>query len=219
MQGWIDWLNHPLIVALGNSLSVAEVFGFVTGLWAVWLTARGSIWNFPIGIANCALLLWLFFASRLFADASLQVMFIILNVIGWWFWATGGKAARSGMALPVRAAGAGERVAIVLACLALIGILYAGLTAIKGSIPVFDATITALSVVAQWLLNRKILENWIIWILTDVISVPVYLYKDLYLIAILYVLFLILACRGYQLWRRELTIRQGMAAAQPALAA
>ena len=86
MQMIIEWLNQPLVTALGATLSVVEVVGFVTGLLAVWLTARRNIWNFPIGIANGALLFVIFFNARLFADAGLQILFIVLGLAGWWFW-------------------------------------------------------------------------------------------------------------------------------------
>jgi len=196
----VEQLNQPLLTALGVTLSVVEVFGFVTGLWAVWLTARRSIWNFPIGIINCSLLIMLFVDARLFADAGLQVMFIILSLAGWWFWLTGGVTKRKS----IRAATPGEYISIAVSVVVLVGSLYGVLTWAKGSIPVLDALITSLSIVAQWLLNRKILETWLLWIVTDIISIPVYLYKELYLIAILYAVFLVLACRGYQLWRREM---------------
>ncbi|WP_303980758.1 nicotinamide riboside transporter PnuC [Dongia mobilis] len=214
MQMIIDWLNQPLLTALGATLSVVEGVGFVTGLLAVWLTARRNIWNFPIGIANGALLFLLFFDARLFADAGLQIMFIILGFAGWWFWLTGGVSRRK----TIRAATMVERLGTALAVLLLVGSLYAFLTWVKGSIPVLDALITSLSIVAQWLLNRKILETWLLWIATDIISIPVYLYKELYLIALLYAVFLVLACRGYQLWRQEMLLSQGRAVPRAALA-
>ena len=83
----------------------------------------------------------------------------------------------------------------------------------KGSIPVFDALITALSLVAQWLLNRRKLENWIFWIGVDLISVPVYAFKELYLIAGLYAVFLLLCVRGYRSWKHDLEITQESAKA------
>ncbi|MBK8157855.1 MAG: nicotinamide mononucleotide transporter [Rhodospirillaceae bacterium] len=215
MQIILDWLNQPLFSALGGTLSVVEVFGFATGLLAVWLTACRNIWNFPIGIANGALLFALFFDARLFADAALQILFIILGLAGWWFWLTGGVSKRK----TIRASSPIEHLWTVLSVVILVGVLYAILTWLKGSIPIFDALITALSIVAQWLLNRKILETWLLWIATDIISIPVYLYKELYLIALLYMVFLVLACRGYQLWRREMLFGQAHKVPRAALAA
>lgn len=213
MQMVIDWLNQPLLTALGATLSVVEVVGFVTGLLAVWLTARRNIWNFPIGIANGALLFLMFFDARLFADAGLQIMFIILGLAGWWFWLTGGVTKRR----TIRTSSTIERLWIAASVVILVGLLYVVLTWAKGSIPLFDALITSLSIVAQWLLNRKILETWLLWIATDFISIPVYLYKELYLIALLYAVFLVLACRGYQLWRQEMMLSPGQTVPRAAM--
>src|ERR1700753_404875 len=124
MHSWTDWLNHPVLNFWGSTMSAAEVFGFVTGVWAVWLTARGSIWNFPIGIANSALLLLLFFEGRLFADASLQVMFILLGFSGWWFWAS----KRDVPSLAIRAATTIERIVILLSTVFITAALYIILT-------------------------------------------------------------------------------------------
>src|SRR5262245_43854298 len=85
------WLSLPALTWGATQLSVAEVLGFATGLWCVWLVARKHVWNFPVGIANAALLLLIFFHSRLFADAALQVLLITLNIRGWIQWTRGGK--------------------------------------------------------------------------------------------------------------------------------
>ncbi|HTE40821.1 MAG TPA: nicotinamide riboside transporter PnuC, partial [Steroidobacteraceae bacterium] len=186
MPSLIAFLNSPAFSVLNQALSVAEVLGFATGLWCVWLTARKSILNFPVGIANSALLLLLFSQTRLFADATLQILFIVLSARGWWLWAQ----VDQGVELPI--SNAPRRIfsaAIVLSLLlsATIGGL---LFVVRGSIPVFDGLITGLSLVAQWLLNRRLVQSWYWWIAVDVISIPVYIYKELYLIALLYAVFL-----------------------------
>jgi len=197
--GVLDALNAPAFALFATPLSYAECFGFLTGIVCVWLTARRNIWNFPVGIANCALLLLLFFDARLFADAGLQVMFIALGVRGWWQWCRHGER----LAPPVTAASRADVVNHVIAAVVLTLALFVLLTVAKGSVPIFDALITALSLVAQWLLNRKRLQTWYWWIAVDVISIPVYAYKELYLIALLYVMFLCLCIVGLVSWRAE----------------
>ena len=195
----LDALNTPAFVWFATPLSYAECFGFLTGIVCVWLTARRNIWNFPVGIANCALLLLLFFDARLFADAGLQIMFIGLGVRGWWQWSQHGARP----APPVNSASLADNIRHVGAGVVLTLVLFVLLTYAKGSIPIFDALITAMSVVAQWLLNRKTLQSWFWWIAVDVISIPVYVYKDLYLIALLYAVFLGLCVVGLVSWRAE----------------
>lgn len=197
----LPWLNTPALSFLGNPLSNAEVFGFATGLLCVWLTVRKSIWNFPIGILNCALLFFLFWEGRLFADASLQILFIALGLHGWWQWIHG----RTNHVITVSSLSTKGLLTASIGTVALTGTLFMILTMAKGSIPVFDGLITALSLVAQYLLNQRKLESWFFWIAVDVISIPVYAYKGLYLIAILYGIFLVLCVLGYREWHRSMT--------------
>src|SRR5690242_18776253 len=68
-----------------------EALGFVTGAWCVWLTVKEHIWNFPIGLANSAFYLIVFLQARLFADSTLQILYIILGVYGWYWWLKGGE--------------------------------------------------------------------------------------------------------------------------------
>jgi len=201
IRALLDWLNSPALLLLATPLSIAECLGFATGIACVWLAARNNIWNFPLGIANSALLLLLFFHARLFADAGLQVMFIALNLRGWWQWARHG----TGAVLAVTSASDSQlRIALIGSLVSTLA-LAALLTLAKGSVPVFDASITALSLVAQWLLNRRVLQNWWWWMAVDVISIPVYIYKGLYLIALLYAVFLVLCISGYRSWRSALS--------------
>lgn len=199
MEALAAMLNTPVATVLGYGLTAGEAAGFASGLWCVWLAAQGRVLNFPVGIFNSALLLVIFGEARLFADAALQVMFILLGVEGWWRWV---RAARREEG-PVRHATRAEGVAAVASVAALFGLILPVLGWARGSVPVFDATITALSVVAQVMLNTRRVESWYLWVLVDLISVPVYLAKGLYLIALLYLVFLGLAVRGAWEWRRE----------------
>jgi nicotinamide mononucleotide transporter len=195
----LEWLELPLLRLWGNALSNGEVLGFATGLACVWLAAQKNVWNFPFGIANCALLLILFLDARLFADSGLQLVFIALNVRGWWQWARGVELREE----PVTAASGRQLLRFTLYGLALSAALAAALAYARGSVPVFDGLITGFSLLAQWLLNRKVLQNWLYWMAVDVVSIPVYAYKGLYLIALLYLIFLLLCIEGYRVWRRQ----------------
>lgn len=195
----LAWLGSPALEFGATRLSMAECLGFATGILCVLLTARRSIWNFPVGIANCALLFLLFFESRLLADAALQMAFIALSLRGWWQWARHGAAP----VRPITKATSSELVRACAASMLLLLLLVPILWYARGSVPVFDGSITALSLVAQWLLNRKVMQNWYWWMAVDVISIPVYIYKELYLIALLYFVFLVICVAGYRAWRME----------------
>jgi nicotinamide mononucleotide transporter len=195
-----SWLNSPAVVFGATQLSTAEVLGFTTGLACVWLAARQSIWNFPVGIANSALLLLLFFHARLFADAGLQLLFITLGVRGWWQWSSRARQPDKLVSDASPATWALCSIAAVLLWICLLPLL----SKAGGSLPFFDALIASLSVVAQWLLNRRVLQTWWWWIAVDVISIPVYVYKELYLVALLYAVFLALCMAGYLSWRKQM---------------
>lgn len=208
----LTWLATPALTLGATRLSIAEVLGFATGLWCVWLAARAHIANFPVGIANCALLLLLLFNAGLFADAALQVLFISLGIRGWILWSRFGRDTTTAVST------ATFRLLTISVLLA--ATLWAAFVPLLdkagGSLPIFDALIASLSVVAQWWLNRKILQSWWWWIAVDLVSIPVYVARDLYLIALLYCVFLGLCVFGYRGWRAELHRSRSTPAPLPA---
>lgn len=196
-------------------LDLTEALGFVTGAACVWLTVRQHIWNFPLGIANNAFLAILFLDRALYADMTLQLVYILLGLHGWYSWLRGG---RGHAALAVSRA----TPALLLALAALVALGTAGmipvLQAVAGKAPFWDALTTALSLAAQYLLNRKRLENWYLWLAVDLIYIPLYLATGLPLTALLYALFLALCVAGWRAWRRDLA-RAGQPQAAEAVAA
>lgn len=191
-------LTQPLLTAGNMPVSVGDLAGFITGVICVWLTARGNVWNFPIGILNSGILGLVFLQQRLFADASLQMVFIVFGGLGWWKWVAQSMAVESS---PVF--GTSRREQLLLAAVTLIAtlILWRVLVAVKGACPPIDALITAMSLAAQWQLNRRQVSNWAWWIVVDLISIPLYFSRDLPLIACLYVVFLLLCIHGWRHWR------------------
>ena len=198
--------------AFGAPTTVGELLAFATGALSVWLVVRKSIWTFPVGIANVVFLGLLFFDSRLYADAALQVVYVLLQAIGWWAWLRAG-ANRSRLTVTRdRRALAMTIGAVLVVTAALTPIL----VAVDDSAPFWDAHTTALSFGAQALLSFKRLENWYLWIAADLIYIPLYLSKELLLTAIVYVLFLGLCVLGVRSWRAAAA---APAAATPAAAA
>ena len=175
-----------------------EAVSFVTVAVCVWLAVRENVWNFPIGLLNVMTFSIVFFHAKLYADAGLQVVYFVLGCIGWWMWLYGGK---SRTALRVGRASGVELIALILFIAASTTGLWQLLKSSGGSVPFWDALTTSISLAAQWLLNRKRLESWIFWIIVDLLYVPLYLYKELYLTAGLYCVFLFMAIIGFRQWR------------------
>jgi nicotinamide mononucleotide transporter len=210
LDDFVAPLNHQLFQLGQDAVTWAELLGFVTGAACVWLCVRANVWNFPVGIANNAFFLVLFWSARLYADAALQIVYLALAGYGWWQWLRGGERRTRR-----RMGHATARTVLVL--LALLVPATWGLTALltraHDIAPLWDALTTALSLAAQWLLNAKQLENWWFWIAADLVYIPLYAVKALDLTAIVYAMLLAMCLVGLRAWRRELAA----GAARPAL--
>ncbi len=179
-----------------------EIFGFVTGVVNVWLLARQNIWNWPIGIANNLAYLLLFAKSGLYGDAGLQIVYITLGVYGWRIWLRRGTESP----LPVTRTTARLRNYLGLVTLLAILLLRWFLGRFTDStVPGWDGLTTALSLAATYGQARKLLESWWIWILADLVYIPLYIYKGLVLTSVLYFVFLLLCIFGLREWKRKMT--------------
>lgn len=212
----LDAVNRVAFTVGADEVTVAELLGFVTGAWCVWLTVRARVSNFPVGLANSAFFLVLFWSVGLYANAGLQVVYLALGVVGWWRWLYGGEA-RTPLVTEhaSRTMLAACAVAAVGATVALVVIL----DAVNGSAPFWDAATTALSLVAQWLLNEKKVETWYVWAAVDLVYVPLYASQHLYLTSAVYALFLAMCVKGLAEWRRAVVAVPAPGPAQAPVAA
>ena len=199
-------LVSALVVAASHfawwPIAVAEAWGFASGGVCVWLVVREHPWNWPIGLANNVAFFALFLKSRLYADMALQVVYFGLGVYGWLNWALGGTG-KSGLTVSRTSRREAFAIAVLLPVMTVA--LQRGLLWVNGAAPWGDAATTALSLVAQYLLCRKRLENWWFWIAADLLYVPLYLSRDLPLTAVLYAVFLVMCVIGLRAWRRPPT--------------
>jgi nicotinamide mononucleotide transporter len=184
-------------------VSLVEVVGFVSGALCVWLVAVQNVWNWPIGIANNVTFLILFWTTGLYADSALQLVYLGLGGYGWWAWLRGGDA-HTTLAI-TRTTGTQWTALGVLGVLGTAGLTVLLAAATDSTVPLPDAVTTVLSLLATWGQARKKLESWWLWIAADVIYVPLYAYKDLWLTAVLYVGFLVLCGYGLHSWRGSYT--------------
>ena len=208
-------LNHVLFKFGADDVTWAELLGFITGIWCVWLTVKAKVLNFPVGLANAFFFLVLFLAAGLYADSALQIVFFILGVAGWWQWLHAGTA----KIRPTTRATTKELALLVAFVIATTAALFWLLIIVHDIAPFFDALTTALSLAAQWLLNYKKIQNWWFWIVADLIYIPLYAYKTLWLTAIVYVAFLALCFLGLAAWKRDLAEAQATAGEAPEPAA
>ncbi|MGW1540066.1 nicotinamide riboside transporter PnuC [Streptomyces sp. NPDC002309] len=205
----LEPLQQPLFTLLDTPVSWTEVLGFGSGALCVWLVARQHLANWPIGIANNLFFILLFTQAGLYADAGLQIVFIALAVYGWWTWTHGGGPGSD--VLPVRRTSRTEWTWLITA--GVVGTLALTLLldrATDSTVPFWDAVTTALSLTATYGQCRKRLESWWLWIAADVIYVPLYAYKELYLTSLLYLGFMTLCVLGLRRWSRDLAGRPAL---------
>ena len=194
-------LHKPLFTVMGGSISFLEALGFATGSLNVWLLARQSIWNWPLGLVNNVFYLAIFASSGLYADSGLQVVYITLSLYGWWVWLFGSTDHK---ALAVSKTDGQTALRLVGAGVVAMGVMYVILSRFTNStVPFWDALTTALSLVATYGQCRKQIESWLVWMAVDIVYVPLYVYKHLWLTAILYVGYFALCVVGYFNWRRD----------------
>lgn len=178
-----------------------EIIGTLIGLVYLWLEYRASIYLWIASIIMPAVYLFVYYDAGLYADFGINIYYLLAAVYGWWVWKYGNKE-KQGEELPITRMPCGKWkmvAAMYLVFQLLIAWILIRYT--DSNVPWCDAFTTALSMVAMWMLARKYLEQWLVWIVVDVVSVALYLYKGLFFTAGLYALYAIIAVYGYWNWK------------------
>jgi nicotinamide mononucleotide transporter len=179
-----------------------EIIASLLGVVSVWFSVKRNIWVFPIGIVMVILYIVVFYQARLYSDMLLQVVYVFMQLHGWFEWSRGDRADDEKIAigrLSLFQWGASGVVQVA-------GTIALGYTMSRftdAALPWLDAFTTVMSLIAQWWVNKKYLENWVLWMLVDLIYLYQYTVKGLYLTTGLYFVFFILAILGYREWRKK----------------
>ena len=184
----------------------AVVFGIVS----VYLSVRENVWSWPTAIVNVSLYVYIFLHARLYADMGLQVFYIGISFYGWWNWLYGGENHTE-----LHVTRLSRRMMVILPVVGVAGAAALGTfldRSTDADFPYIDSTLTAASLIAQYLMTRKVLENWAIWVVADVAYIGMYFSKELYPTAFLYSVFLVLASMGWFQWRRSWRTQQAVEA-------
>lgn len=184
-------------------MSAFELFAAVITAWSIWLATRENIWYYPTGLVALVMYTWVYFNAKLYAESLLQVVCLVLMIYGWYEWLHGGAHRTE---LPVSRT---PRWAWISgATSGLVGsavVIAVQLRFTDNPSPYVDSSLMVWSLVAQWMTARKWIENWILWIVINTISVPLYVTRNLWITAVLYAGLWLLAILGYLKWRRDLT--------------
>lgn len=195
-------LLHSFTFALKQT-TLIEWFIFITALAYVFLAAIENSWCWLFGIIASALSIYLCYSGKLFLESGLNVFYVIIGVYGWYQWKYGSKEKAALKIIPstinknILLMGIGMALWIPFA---LVAKNYS-----TQALPYLDAFITAFSLVATWMTAKKILENWLYWIVIDALAVVLYANRGFYLIALLYIIYTILALVGYIKWKKTIT--------------
>jgi nicotinamide mononucleotide transporter len=195
----------PAFTIWGSPTTWLEIVAFVLALAMVGCNIREIHWGWPLAVVSSLLYCALFWRSKLYGEASLQVFFAVVALWGWFQWLRGRRA--DGSPLRVAQLSPGGLAAVLGACVALwpaTGLFLKAYT--DTDVPWWDAFPTSVSLVGQFLLGRKFIENWLVWVAVNVVSVALFAFKGLWLTALLYALFVALSIVGWRAWQGRLQL-------------
>jgi nicotinamide mononucleotide transporter len=184
-----------------------EVLGAILGLCYILFSIRQSILTWPTGLATSVLYIFVFFRAKFYADMALQFYYVFISIYGWYLWNKGNPSEKNN-SLPIKQLNFKMIINSVAVSSVLFIVIYFILKNHTDSpVPVMDALTTALSIVATYLLARKFIEHWLIWIFVDLVSAGLYVYKSLWPTVILFVVYTLMAIAGFREWKKDLKVQ------------
>jgi nicotinamide mononucleotide transporter len=213
-----------MVISSWLSDNYIEVFGAITGIIFVFLEIRQTIWLWPVGIITSAVYIWVFFTGKLYADMSLQVYYLVISCLGWYWWVKGTGRRAQGSELRAQGTRYNEETAggkegelqvtritlktglvLTVVFFILFIVMWFILKRLTDSpVPGWDSFITSLSIIATWMLARKIYEHWLLWIVVNSVAAVLFLSRGLYPTVILYVVYGIMSFVGLTAWKKTI---------------
>ncbi len=187
-------------------MSLLEVTAVIFSLACVWLAVKKHILNWPIGIIGVTAYMLLFYKQKLYADMLLQVVFIAQGIYGWYNWLQRKENTEEQKVMYLNFKERAVYATLILFIAAVWA--YALQNYTNAASPYIDAFAATISLAANWLLAKKNIENWVLWILADIIYIGLFWYKELYLSSGIYAVFLILSIKGLIDWNKKSAIKK-----------
>lgn len=183
--------------------TLLEWVAVATGLLSVWFSMKENIWVYPTGIVSVLIYVYIAFVYKLYADMGVNFYYFIMSVYGWYYWLTPENEDRE--QVPVTTNSKKENLISAALTIGSFSILYFVLFNFTDSdVPFWDALTTCFAILGMFLMARKKLESWIAWIITDLISIPLYFYKELVLTSFQFLVFTVIAVGGYIAWKKSM---------------
>ncbi len=179
-----------------------EVVAVIFGILSVWFARKENIRVYPTGIINVLIYVYLCFYAGLYADMAINAFYFVMSVFGWYNWSRRDESMHH---IPISSLNIKQWIVYILMICIAFGLIYYVLSNYTDStVPVFDSFTTALFIAGMWLMAIKKIENWLLWILGDLLVIPMFAIKGLAFTSIQYIVFLVLAVLGYIEWRKRL---------------
>jgi nicotinamide mononucleotide transporter len=195
LESFIGWVSDHYV----------EVLGVITSLVYLYFSVKQIIWLWPFGILSSALFILIFFNSKFYADMGLQVYYLGVSIYGWRYWSRGSVDRNEMSTLPVSRIN--RQLVLILSFIGIVimlGIVYILKNFTDSDVPWGDGFTTAGSIVATWMLARKVLEHWLVWIFVDSVAAGLYFHKGLYPSFLLYTIYTVIAIAGYFQWKKSI---------------
>jgi nicotinamide mononucleotide transporter len=196
-------MNPDFLIDFGLfRTSPVELIAVLFGLASVWLVKKESVWAFPIGAVNVLIYVFICFSAKLYAYAGINVFYFLMGMYGWYNWI---RKTGTNDHIPITQCRLNERWIYSGLILIFFILLYLMLRRFTDSqVPFWDAITTAIYIIAMWLMARKKIEHWILWILGDLISIWLFAYEKLFFSSFQYLVFTVIASLGWLEWRKKL---------------
>lgn len=183
-----------------------EVLAVIFGILSVWFARKENIWVYPTGIVNVLVYVYLCFFAGLYADMAINAFYFVMSVFGWYNWSRRDESLHH---LPISTLSMKQWLFYILLIAVAFGIIYYVLSDFTDStVPLFDSFTTSLFIAGMWLMAIKKIENWLFWILGDVLVIPMFAIKGLAFTSVQYIVFLVLAIMAYIEWRKRLKLKE-----------
>lgn len=179
-----------------------EITGAVLGLLFLFFEIRQSAWLWPTGILSSLFYIYIFYAAQFYADMGLQVYYVVVSIYGWYYWLKGKREEEDKLPV-VRLKARLAQLLALFTILIFVLIAYVLVHFTDSPLPYWDAFTTALSITATWMLARKILEQWWLWIIVNLVSLGLYVYKGLYPTVVLFAFYTLMSFVGYRQWKKS----------------
>lgn len=182
-----------------------EVFATIFGLLSVWFSLKENILVFPTGIVNTSIYVYILFYAGLFGDMSINMYYFAMSIYGWYYWS---KKTDNNSHVQIRySTNKEKKQSLILLVISYAVILYILKKYTSSTVPYIDSLTTAIFFVGMWLMAKKIIDNWVYWIIADIITIPLYIYKGLTITAFQYAVFTAFAIAGYITWKNQIENR------------